>query len=505
MAYELITFEFQTELHARWAIFFSDMGIPWTYEPAAFTTARGVTFTPTFWLPRECFWFHAQESGVEDPSWWGDFAAAVAGPGHSAYPEDDIASDDEVALDEEWQGRAFLATGPIPEWICFGDSLAEGPWRNHETCGMETYADALYQWTLCPQCGLFGAEYCGYADRLPCACAGRQESLGGASARQLLQAYREARHEGLTTHGGRVSFTGLSPQTGAAEANRLCVRSCRSIGDQLREAGAGAYTEEHADMLCEACPGFVCSLCSQRPAASAGIPCWVCQAVPVLTQSRARRLLNDLAAEVGRKLKQPLRVIHPVINDAMGIRYRDQEGVSRGEFRELLVAGQGGGQAEEGEEVGALSLVSDGEAAVAEEPGDRPLDLPTVSAEPLARLDARAGDTRDDSAFAQPGQVVGGEVCLVRAELDRPAPAWPAAGADGGYASDQRLEGLAVVGVCSGHGDGQGDAPRLGQHVQFAALLAAIDRVRPGQRTPFSPAPRRRRRSRRSSRARPGH
>ncbi|MFB6517290.1 hypothetical protein [Streptomyces sp. NPDC056401] len=324
MAYELITFEFQTELHARWAIFFSDMGIPWTYEPAEFTTARGETFTPTFWLPRECFWFHAQETGAEDPSWWEDFAAAVEGPCHPAYPEDDIAPDDEVALDEEWQGRAFMATGPIPEWICVGDSLAEGPWRNHQTCGMETSGDALYQWTLCPQCGLFGAEYGGYADRLPCACPGRQGNLEGASARQLLQAYREARLEGLTTYGGRVSLTVLSPQAGAAEANRLCVRSCRSIGDQLREVGAGACTEEHADVLCEACPGFVCSLCSRRPAASAGIPCWVCQAVPVLNQSRARRLLNDLAAELGRKLKQPLRVIHPVINDAMGIRYRDQ-------------------------------------------------------------------------------------------------------------------------------------------------------------------------------------
>ncbi|WP_407842111.1 hypothetical protein ACE1OC_42935 (plasmid) [Streptomyces sp. DSM 116496] len=323
MAYELITFEFRSELHARWAIFFSDMGIPWTYEPAVFTAVGGMAFTPTFWLPGECFWFHVQEAGADEPIWWEEFAASAEGAGQPR-PTDDHAWDGEVVLDEGWRGRAFLATGPIPEWICFSDDPTHGPWRNHETYGMATYDDGLYQWTLCPQCGLFGAEYCGYTDRLPCACPGRPESESGANARPLLQAYREARHEEVTARGDRVFFTALCPQPGAAEANRLCVRSCRSVGDQLREAGAGAYTEEHADTLCEACPGFVCSVCSQRPAASVGMPCWVCQPVPVLTQSRARRLLNDLAAEVGRKLKKPLRVIHPVINDAMGIRFRDQ-------------------------------------------------------------------------------------------------------------------------------------------------------------------------------------
>lgn len=40
--------------------------------------------------------------------------------------------------------------------------------------------------------------------------------------------------------------------------------------------------------------------------------------------------------------------------------------------------------------MGALALVADGEAAVAEEPGDRPFDLPAVSAEPFA-LDSMPG------------------------------------------------------------------------------------------------------------------
>jgi len=125
------------------------------------------------------------------------------------------------------------------------------------------------------------------------------------------------------------------------------------------------------------------------------------------------------------------------------------------------------------------------ETAVAEQPGDRPLDLPAVSAEPLAGLDTRARDARDESSGAEPGKVFGGVVRLVGADRDRSPSSWPAPGAYGGKAQEQRLERLAVMHVRTGHCDGQRDALRFGQHMQLAALLTAIDRVRPGQRAPL--------------------
>lgn len=94
--------------------------------------------------------------------------------------------------------------------------------------------------------------------------------------------------------------------------------------------------------------------------------------------------------------------------------------VSRGEFRESLVAGQGCGEAEEGEEVAAFSFVPDGEAAVAEEPGDRPLDLPAVLAEPLAGLDTGTGDPRDEVPAAEPAEVLRRVVRLVACGLQFP-------------------------------------------------------------------------------------
>jgi hypothetical protein len=152
---------------------------------------------------------------------------------------------------------------------------------------------------------------------------------------------------------------------------------------------------------------------------------------------------------------------------------------------ELLVTGQGGCETEEGEEVGALSFVSEGEPTVAEEPGDRPFDLPAVPAEPFAGLDTGAGDARDDVAFPQPGQVLGGVVRLVRPELGWAAPARSATGSRCGYPADQRLERVDVVGVGRGDSDSERDALSIGDDVQFAAILAAISRIPPGQRSPF--------------------
>lgn len=70
----------------------------------------------------------------------------------------------------------------------------------------------------------------------------------------------------------------------------------------------------------------------------------------------------------------------------------------------------------------AFSLVSDGQAAVAEEPGDRPFDLPAVPFETLAGLDAGPGDARDDATTAQSGQPIGGVVRLVGTESAGAAP-----------------------------------------------------------------------------------
>lgn len=71
----------------------------------------------------------------------------------------------------------------------------------------------------------------------------------------------------------------------------------------------------------------------------------------------------------------------------------------------------------------AISLVPNREAAVAEEPRDRPLDLPTVPAEALAGLDAGTGDPGGEPAITEPAQVFRGVVRLIGPDLRWSPPA----------------------------------------------------------------------------------
>jgi hypothetical protein len=76
-------------------------------------------------------------------------------------------------------------------------------------------------------------------------------------------------------------------------------------------------------------------------------------------------------------------------------------------------------------DVGA-SLVTDGKTAELGEPGERPLDLPAVSAETFAAVDAAPGNAWDDATgaalTAAPAVVVG----LVGMQLIRAATRPPA-------------------------------------------------------------------------------
>jgi hypothetical protein len=89
-------------------------------------------------------------------------------------------------------------------------------------------------------------------------------------------------------------------------------------------------------------------------------------------------------------------------------------------------AEQRAGQVQErGQEVGA-ALVADRQAPVGQQPGQRPLHLPALSAQPRVGLHPTPGDPRADPAPPQQlpaGWVV---VALIAMELGRPL-AWPTA------------------------------------------------------------------------------
>jgi hypothetical protein len=141
-------------------------------------------------------------------------------------------------------------------------------------------------------------------------------------------------------------------------------------------------------------------------------------------------------------------------------------------------ADDGGGEMVEGlMDVGA-TLVADGEAAEAGEPGERALDNPTVAPQALGTVDAAPGDARHDPAVAA-GPVAGGVVVgLVGVELGGPAPRPPAALSDRPHRIQHRREHAAVVPVGGAQAQAERDAVRVDQEMTLAARTAAIGWVR---------------------------
>ncbi|MFZ3562798.1 hypothetical protein [Streptomyces sp. BH055] len=344
MAHEVVEEHFRSELHLRWSVFFDHLNIPYSYEPTSFRSADGQACTPAFWLPHQRIWFDAEPDAA--PAWWERFALCARGdtqgtnwtgmfekdwedrqppPGVTFVPFD---------VSERWRGQALLSLGDLPPWAT-GDW--GGPWDHHPEHGMYTADDALYRWTLCPACGMFGAEYGGYAERLSCQCLNPDKvKLDNSGDPRLMKAYLAtdgpfASEVRVVTAPARLSGREviracIVEQRGEAAARQHCVGTCFSLGEQWRsELPPGAFAENtpDADVLCSQCPGHVCCSCGERPA-DAGQECSTCDPPIRLNYTRARQLLNEEAANVGAAARRTAREINTLLNRAVGRKCRPE-------------------------------------------------------------------------------------------------------------------------------------------------------------------------------------
>lgn len=96
-----------------------------------------------------------------------------------------------------------------------------------------------------------------------------------------------------------------------------------------------------------------------------------------------------------------------------------------------------------------MSFVADGQAAVVEQPGVGPFDLPSPASEAFAALDATSGDVREDAPAGQEAAQVRVVIGFVGVEFGRSPAAWSTAGTHRRDAQDQRLEHETVMGLAS--------------------------------------------------------
>lgn len=284
MAYEVSRVEFRTELHARWSVFFDHLMVPWAYEPVTFHDKTGAPRTPAFWLPEQRFWFTAE---VEAPAWWGQFTMAAEGA--TLWPERSWSEEagllPPVEVPEQWRGTTLLAEGPFfPEDVGALDpwgrpDLWNGPWRLYELNGMQTFDDSPYQWTMCPQCGTFGAEFCGYAERLHCRCLEDREhrKVANGCDKRLLAAYRAALAEQWHHHEDVTEYHRTIQQPTVREG---LIRRAAADGDGMAVAG------------------------------------------PLLTEAQVRQRLNWRVDQLSATTGMPGRRINALVNDSIGVKTR---------------------------------------------------------------------------------------------------------------------------------------------------------------------------------------
>ncbi len=133
----------------------------------------------------------------------------------------------------------------------------------------------------------------------------------------------------------------------------------------------------------------------------------------------------------------------------------------------------------------AASFVSDGEAAETVQPGEGPLNDPTVTSKLLAALDAASCDASLDApvfaGLAASTEVVG----LVGMQLGRSASGPTSLAANRRDGIQQLVEGHAVVDVGPGQQEGERDALPVGDKVALGPWPAAVGRIGAGCFTPL--------------------
>lgn len=129
-------YKFRSRLEARWAVFFTEAGIPFEYEPEGFDIA-GVRYLPDFWLPEQKYWLDIKPKHIEptDAEKMRAFSRKIRQDANKAFS---------VGADPDSQPRFYVISG---------DPYYREGKHSYEVMSFrpELLDTGLY-WTHCPLC-----------------------------------------------------------------------------------------------------------------------------------------------------------------------------------------------------------------------------------------------------------------------------------------------------------------------------------------------------------------
>lgn len=182
---------FRSKLEARYAVFLTELGVTWQYEPQGFHLPSG-NYLPDFFLPLVDggTWLEIKPHGAGSHFGWG--ACSIQG----------IERVEDSRLDEFWdysqtQGQQFYVAHGIPS-----DHLMDG-FVEYSAEGILEAPHDPFMWCVCGCGKTVGIEFDGRGDRVRCRHAGCTKSGHGDKGyshdhdriRRAVMAARSARFE----------------------------------------------------------------------------------------------------------------------------------------------------------------------------------------------------------------------------------------------------------------------------------------------------------------------
>ena len=167
-------YRFRSRLEAKWAMFFNEAGIEYSYEPKGIKTSYG-WYLADFFIPSMDLWIDVKGNAEAEP----------------------FALNKLAEICEEGQRGAIIENIPLVKNNSINPFESKDFKLQHNVTFGEGTEDGLYLFCSCIKCGAYGFEYEGRSARIECGCDHSDISNGDRShnydSPNLLKAYKVAR------------------------------------------------------------------------------------------------------------------------------------------------------------------------------------------------------------------------------------------------------------------------------------------------------------------------